>query len=135
MEKVQTNISTIPVTIKVIEVGNKKMTISVFNQIPLKDFFYTIYKDTFLGWVSYKEEQFVLFTKDGILLKDLVYKIPKGVQYNYERQRGLFQQGRVDADDDYEYTDAMEKYEKAKKYIETTYNDLLSNKNQIYIAV
>lgn len=134
MEKVQTNISTIPVTIKVIEVGNKKMTISVFNQIPQSDFFYSIHKDTFLGWVKYKDEQFLLFTKDGILLKDLVYTIPKGVQYNYERQKEALQRGRVDADD-YEYTDAIERYEKAKKYIETAYKDLLDNKNQIYIAV
>jgi hypothetical protein len=128
MEKVQTNISTIPVTIKVIEVGNKKMTISVFNQIPLSDFFYSIHKDTFLGWVSYKNEQFVLFTKDGILLKDLVYEIPNMVKYNYQNR------GRMDSED-YEYINAVEKYEKAKKRIEITYQDLLDNKNQIYIAV
>lgn len=128
MEKVQTNISTIPVTIKVIEVGNKKMTISVFNQIPLSDFFYSIHKDTFLGWVSYKDAQFVLFTKDGILLKDLVYEIPNMVKYNYQNR------GRMDSED-YEYINAVEKYEKAKKHIETTYQDLLDNKNQIYIAV
>lgn len=128
MEKVQTNISTIPITIKVIEVGNKKMTISVFNQIPFNDFYYS-YKDTFLGWVSYKEGQYVLFTKDGILLKDLVYEIPNSIKYEYKRQK---ERGRTDEDD---YITAIDEYERLKKYKEDRYKDLLNNKNQIYIAV
>ena len=41
MAKEDITISTVPVSIKVVEVGNKKMTISVFNQIPGKDFSYS----------------------------------------------------------------------------------------------
>jgi len=70
-------ISTVPVTIKVIEVGGKKMTKAVFDQIQegeWKDFFPIDNRDkflehNFLGWVSTKEGHTVIYTKDGCLYK------------------------------------------------------------------
>jgi hypothetical protein len=74
MEKIQIN--TVPVTIRVMEVGGKRMTLSVFNQIRNGDFFDddTISeaerKEAFLGWVSYKGDKYVIFAISGCLKKD-----------------------------------------------------------------
>lgn len=77
MEKI--TISTVPVRIRVIEVGGKRMTISVFNQIQEYYFFDPETDDEhlrkeFLGWVSYKEKQYILFYRDGTLCKDCFEK-------------------------------------------------------------
>jgi len=82
MEKIQIN--TVPVTIRVMEVGGKKMTLSVFNQIQRLGFFNEDIdisederKEMFLGWVSYKGSKFVIFVFDGCLKKDeYTYAIP-----------------------------------------------------------
>ena len=79
MEKI--TISTVPVTIRVMEVGGKRMTLAVFNQIRSGDFFSEEMTDedrdsSFLGWVSHKEERFILFHICGHLKKD---------KYEYQR--------------------------------------------------
>lgn len=56
------------------EVGGKRLTLSVFNQIPEEWFFDTEISDEqrdaeFLGWVNHKG-QYILFARDGILSKE-----------------------------------------------------------------
>lgn len=74
MEKQNIIISTVPVTIKVMEVGCKKMTMSVFKQIPEYEFYVLenseIRKSSFLGWVCIeKYGKFFIFSLSGILYK------------------------------------------------------------------
>jgi hypothetical protein len=68
MEKNKITITTIPVTIKVMEVGGKKLTLSVFKQIPSSGFDENN-DDSFLGWVKHDIGKFILFHRDGVLLK------------------------------------------------------------------
>jgi hypothetical protein len=73
MEKI--SIQTVPITIRVMEVGGKRMTLAVFNQIRAGDFFGEEMTDedresSFIGWVSHKEERFILFHIGGYLKKD-----------------------------------------------------------------
>lgn len=86
MKKQEIVIQTVPVTIKVIEVGGKKMTISVFNQIPSNARFWIvspdyILEDAFIGWVKHNGNQFILFSEFGILYK---YGVPEKVKKDYE---------------------------------------------------
>lgn len=70
-------ISTLPVTIKVIQVAGKRMTLSVFHQIPnrifLDDEIAWLYDDIlaeeYLGWVKYNGISYILFQRYGILWK------------------------------------------------------------------
>lgn len=69
-------ITTVPVTIRVIEVGGKKMTVSVFTQIQRGDFFdenisHEERQKMFLGWVAHKGEKYIVFHCDGVLKKDM----------------------------------------------------------------
>lgn len=80
MEKQKITINTLPVTIKVIEVGGKKMTISVLKQIPYSPFLITglgedELNSSYLGWVKNNDEKFILFFRDNVLLK---YRVPEG---------------------------------------------------------
>jgi len=73
MEKI--SIQTVPVTIRVMEVGGKRMTLSVFNQIQNGDFFSEEIADEnrdacYIGWVSHKGEKYILFNVNGSLKKD-----------------------------------------------------------------
>jgi hypothetical protein len=71
-------IKTAPVNIKVVEVGGKKMTLSVFNQIP-EEYYYELYKNKdsdniiYLGWVGIKDGRdlikYYLYSFHGILKK------------------------------------------------------------------
>lgn len=77
MEKNKITITTIPVTIKVVEVGGKKLTLSVFRQIPRSPFFHYKTEDerrnSFLGWVKHEGYKYVVFHRDGILLRDSTF--------------------------------------------------------------
>lgn len=74
-------IATIPITIRVIEVNNKKMTISVFNQIISKDIVGSeIINDNnfekhLLGWVSRSDnkEKALIYSINGCLYKDVFW--------------------------------------------------------------
>lgn len=73
MEKI--SIQTVPVTIRVMEVGGKRMTLAVFNQIQSGDFFSEEISDEerekfFIGWVSHKGEKYIVFHENGNLKKD-----------------------------------------------------------------
>lgn len=75
MEKQNIIISTMPVTIKVMEVGGKKMTMSVFKQIPEMHFIRNgtnreQRQASFLGWVKIPNVgYFFVFTVDSVLYK------------------------------------------------------------------
>ncbi len=135
MAKEDITINTAPVSIKVVEVGNKKMTISVFNQIPEKGFFYSENKDGFIGWVSYKQTKYILYILDNIFLKDKVRYIQHGIVSNYLQVMRNRDSGRYNEDSEWEGDQIIEKYNKAKNDFENRYNDVLKNENQIYIAV
>jgi hypothetical protein len=73
MEKI--TISTVPVTIRVMEVGGKRLTLAVFNQIQSGDFFdeetdESERESSFLGWIQHKDSKYVLFHQNGSLKKD-----------------------------------------------------------------
>lgn len=66
------SINTVPVTIRVVEVGGKRMSLSVFKQIQ-EDYFFSDDYDgaaNFLGWVDYSGYKYVLFSFKGNLMKD-----------------------------------------------------------------
>ena len=68
MEKNKITITTIPVTIKIMEVGGRKLTLSVFRQIPTSEFDENN-EESFLGWIKNDGFKFILFHRDGILLR------------------------------------------------------------------
>ena len=73
MKKESIHISTIPVTINVIQVGEKKLSAAVFNQIPIDDAFYSklIYAERafcFIGWVE-RDSKYIFYSLDDILLR------------------------------------------------------------------
>jgi len=133
MAKENVNISTVPVTIRVIEVGNKKMTISVFNQIPEKDFSYESDKDGFLGWVSYKDEKFIIFTRNNILLKHEKEYVSREISSNYNEV--IENRWTVRDLDEEDKEERINRYNIAVQNLKNKYRDLLKNENQIYIAV
>jgi hypothetical protein len=135
MAKEDITISTVPVSIKVVEVGNKKMTISVFNQIPKKLFFYDNHKDGFIGWVRYKETKYILYVLDNIILKDEVHYIPRRIALDYEQLISGRRPYDYEEDREEKSREIIEKHEKAKNDFLNRYNDVLKNENQIYIAV
>ena len=75
MEKQNVTISTLPVTIKIVEVAGKRMTLSVFKQIPKMDFILSNQdaeqraKSVF-GWTCIPRlGDYFIFGVDGILYK------------------------------------------------------------------
>lgn len=74
----QPTIKTMTITVKVVKIGNSKMTLSVFDQIltgwPLDEDFNIV--GTFWGKVKRRDEIFYLFEKDGELWKNKM-KEPK----------------------------------------------------------
>jgi hypothetical protein len=69
----EVTISTLPIEIKVMTVGGKRLTLSVFNQIPERnDFLFCMTNEkrltSYLGWVD-KEVPFVLYNIESVLLK------------------------------------------------------------------
>jgi len=75
MKQETLSIKTVPVTIRVIEVSGKKMTLSVFNQIQYDFFPWDIYRhfdtnEIFIGWVQHKDDKYILFQINGQLLKE-----------------------------------------------------------------
>ncbi|MDP1814009.1 MAG: hypothetical protein Q8K92_06130 [Leadbetterella sp.] len=135
MAKEDITISTVPVSIRVVEVGNKKMTISVFNQIPVNGFLYSEQKNGFIGWISYKGTKYILYILDSILLKDKVHSIKQELVFDYLPVMRDRNSNRYNEDGEWEEDQIIEKYNKAKKDFENRYNDVLKNENQIYIAV
>lgn len=72
MKKQAITISTVPVTIRVIEVGGKKMTQSVFNQIPNKNFGMLTeseQSESYIGWVKHNGFKFILLHFEGVLAR------------------------------------------------------------------
>lgn len=135
MAKEDITISTVPVSIKVVEVGNKKMTISVFNQIPEEDFFYDKHKEEFIGWVNHKETKYILYIHENILVKDEVHYIQRGIHYDYEQLMKGNYSYRSNEDKEEKSKEIIEKYDKAENDFKKRYMDVLKNENQIYIAV
>lgn len=135
MEKIE--ISTVAVRIRVIEVGGKKMTISVFGQIQDDYFFDEDVSDEdrikgYLGWVSHKEKKYVLFYRDGGLFRDeFEYnKVNPSLLYALRRANISQRKNEIDSamaaiNKDQEKCDALNK----------PYLDLFTNENQIYISI
>ncbi|WP_076596669.1 hypothetical protein [Chryseobacterium sp. RU33C] len=122
MKKEVIHISTIPVTIKVIQVGEKKLSVSVFNQIPIDDAFFTKLSsderiNCFIGWVE-RETKYILYSLDGILLR---------FQINNELL--------TSSDWDYKRKQYQKKYKLKHKDFLLEIGNFLNNKNQIYIAI
>lgn len=135
MEKQNIIISTMPVTIKIMEVGGKKMTMSVFKQIPHGEFFIrqagkALYRDStkeereasFLGWIKIEGSRFeppvkyFLFSIDGTLYK---WKPSRFNDYEYQinvrnneinNAQGALKRLTVQEEIDYQ----LQKIEKAK---------------------
>lgn len=147
MEKI--SIQTVPVTIRVMEVGGKRMTLAVFNQIQADDFFGEEITDedresSFIGWVSHKDEKYILFHLYGNLKKDL-YEHQKVGQYTkicYEnRKNSLEAAKRVGA----ETQRQVDEFEKAKKdyddevaycfKVNKQYVERFTDETQIFIAI
>lgn len=71
-ESKELSIKTVPVTIRVVEVGGKRMTLSVFKQIQ-DGYFFNKEPDgvvAYLGWIDYSNSRYILFSDNGNLLKD-----------------------------------------------------------------
>lgn len=96
MEKI--SIQTVPVTIRVMEVGGKRMTLAVFNQIQNGDFFSEEIADEdreacYIGWVSHKGEKYILFHIGGNLKKDKFEyrRTDKSLKIRLENERRNFE--------------------------------------------
>jgi len=137
-----------PVTIKVMEVGGKKMTMSVFKQIPERHFYLgdsDSQKKSFLGWVFIeKYGKFFVFSVDNVLYKwkithydkherennDYMKDINKSINYgrsnNYSLDtiEGLISEKNILIED----IDAL-KIERQETQL------YLNDKNQIYISI
>lgn len=148
MEKI--SIQTVPVTIRVMEVGGKRMTLAVFNQIQAGDFFSEEITDEdrekfFIGWVSHKGEKYILFHLDGNLKKDLFefQRVGEYTKVCYEnrkasleiakkrgeyvspRQQEDFDKAKKDYDNEFEYCRTLNKQ----------YMDAFTDETQIFIAI
>ncbi len=123
MKKESIHISTVPVTIKIIQVGGKKLTASVFNQIPIDDSFYTKLNneerlDCFIGWVE-RDSKYILYSLDGILLRFIIDKKILNSSSDWDYKRSQYQK----------------KYKLKYRDFILDINHFLNNKNQIYIAI
>lgn len=112
-------ISTIPVEIKVITVGGKRLTLSVFNQIPDSDNFLLDMNEeeriqSYLGWVD-RDFPFVLFTVDGVLLKCSLRAYKEENNWNWQGYQ--------------------KKYKISYKKFYSFFSPFLNLKNQIYISI
>jgi len=119
MEKNILNIKTLPVSIKVVEVNNKKMTISVFNQIPEVSIdksniiHYSNIDKYLIGWVlrDSGREKYLLYTAKGILYKSNFF-VPLSDNY-------------------FEYIESTGNYNNNQDYLKEY---LFNHTNQLYIA-
>lgn len=123
MKKKSIQISTIPVTIKIIQVGGKKLTVSVFNQIPIDDTFYTKMSNeerlvSFIGWVE-RDSKYILYSLDGILLRFIIDKKLLNSTSDWDYKKSQYQK----------------RYKLKYKDFIIDLNSFLDNKNQIYIAI
>lgn len=144
MEKQKIEIDTLPVTIRVVEVGGKRMTKAVFNQIPEGEFIDSF--DThephegthYLGWVNTGKEKAIIFTYENVLYKDSYQQasVEKVVETEYinnkkyknstnETLKNIYIEAKKEYDRDYElcqqWNDAYKKY--------------LQDAQQLYIAI
>ena len=135
MEKEKIAISTLPISVKIVEVGGKKLTISVFNQIPSFGFPSQSPEEIIhLGWVRYKDEKYLLYANKGILKKHRV--IIREVEdwddfYEKKRYRGY---GGYDGEEESLREEYDEKKLKREEDIKK-YTPLLQYENQIYIGI
>lgn len=123
MKKETILISTIPVTIKIIQVGEKKLSASVFNQIPIDDAFYSRLNNSeravcFIGWVE-RDIKYILYSLDNILLR---FKVDNKL-LNHS------------SDWDYKNNQYQKKFKLKHKVFLEDIGQFLNNKNQIYIAI
>ena len=150
------SITTIPVTIKVLEVGGKRLTLSVFRQIPEDFFFGDDISDEqraawYLGWVDYNGK-WLLFSRDGILVKDRFdFKRENIVisgryshsKKNIERMRAdpTYMDGKwgnLLADNERRHNEIYEEWrtgEEKRMAWNKQYQILMTNDKQIYIAI
>lgn len=137
MEKEKIAISTLPVSVKIIEVGGKKLTVSVFNQIPSFGFSSQSTEEIIhLGWVKYKDEKYLLYAHKDILKK---HKVRISELENWE---DFYENKRYRGYDGYEEYDdkesLREEYDAKKLKREediNKYTPLLQYENQIYIGI
>lgn len=145
-------ISTVPVTIRVIEVGGKRMTLSVFNQIQDSFFFEDgITEDekikTFLGWVDHKDKKYILFHRDGTLKKDR-FDPEVAESFLFRAYRNRMETYNKAVRDNWgelsldrykkEMDDAKIKYEESKSHAESwnkMYSVWLKDEYQIFISI
>jgi hypothetical protein len=144
MEKQKITISTTPVTIKVIEVAGKKMTLSVFKQIPsfewdIKDIEDEDLNQMYLGWVSHNDRKYLLLFSDNVLYKDeyefatvpqrIRLELQTSSKYkDFDINHALYQR----------YLEAKKDFDWESNYAQAHnnfYKRFLEDKNQLYIAI
>lgn len=144
MEKQKIEIGTLPVTIRVVEVGGKRMTKAVFNQIPESEFIDT--SDTFephegthyLGWVKVGDEKAIIFTYDNVLYKytysratpekQVVSEYSRSKRHkdsNNEMLKNIYIQAKKEYDRDYELCQQWN----------CAFENYLLDSQQLYIAI
>jgi hypothetical protein len=148
MEKQNIIISTMPVTIKIMEVGGKKMTMSVFKQIPECHFYRgdaDSQKESFLGWVFIeKYGRFFVFSIDNILYKWKITAYSQHERENNDRLKDIYK--KISHCESYKYQlDKIEalilekdQFIEDMSYLEMEKQETnlyLNEKNQIYISI
>jgi len=134
MEKQNITISTVPVTIRVVAVGGKKMTLSVFKQIPFAKFLETgltfdEIEESYLGYIKYDNDCYILYYRGNILYKSLYYRS------DYKKQIELYKyEIEGEEENSEEYTQKMETIEEYE-YVLEFMDRLTTADKQLYIAI
>lgn len=144
-------ISTLPVTIRVMEVGGKRLTLSVFKQIPEGYYFFDNEftdeqrREQYLGWVIYSDRRYILYHRFGILLKDDFeeMRVTKNIRELAEAEKRVVSWlGHSDsphlealrAEAEKRRNELRLAREKADKHNDM-WGSFLQNKDQVYIAI
>ena len=122
--QIELSIQTVPVKIKLLEVDGKKMTISVFKQIPkvdIDDFCNRYFEHTILGWVN-REGKHLIVARNSILYKTNLPSFDGYMGGKAFLLKKEFQSKREGIKNNYELISKM-------------FNEFIKDDNQIYIAI
>ena len=143
MEKQKVAINTLPITIRVVEVGGKRMTKAVFNQIPDYEFIDFNTGEPYegmesFGWVKVGENKSIIFVYENILYKDTYERqyLDSSLRTNVNRYK-IYEKSEQDNLKHY-YTEAKKLYEddiESCKKINSWYEPYLQDSQQLYIAI
>lgn len=149
MEYKSLEIKTVPVTIRVVEVGGKRMSLSVFKQIQDDYFFSDEYDGVaiFLGWVDYGGNKHILFSYNGNLMKD-TFEIEHVSSFTELQLKAATEHATIARKCGYAGWDkdavenrlkvAIEKHLSEKQFCELCnrpYYDLMTPETQVFISI